>query len=88
MIHTITHSSIKGFVFHIAHKEIWCFHPVVVSYCADIPEAKDMASVLSGTKTNNTFHRCHVKRQDLASPRNAPTRLQSKTRKGLTRTKN
>lgn len=43
-------------------------HPVLASYCADIPEAKDLLSISHGVLTCRHCHRCLVKKEHLANP--------------------
>lgn len=49
-------------------------HPVIGSYCADIPEAHLVLSTRFGNKTARPCHRCYVSRDDVGQYSNATRR--------------
>ena len=55
-----------------------CF-PVLTSYCADFPEAKELAAIVAGAKTTRPCHRCYAHYKHLSRSSPAPLRRLYKT---------
>ena len=49
---------LQGFLFLDKEQNKRVFHPVISSYCCDLPEATDLASVKNGNNSNRNCHRC------------------------------
>lgn len=68
--------------FHIAaFSRTWVCHPMFMSYCCDIPEAKDMSAVRNSLNTNFPCHRCLVSNEDIKNLSSGYARLYSGTRR-------
>lgn len=61
----LTEVCMKGFLCTDSSGCSWNCHPTLLSFCADIPEAKDLTSILGGTKTCAPCHRCMVSCENL-----------------------
>lgn len=55
-----------------------CF-PIVVSYCCDIPEAKDVSAIRHGHGRYHPCVRCHITYEDMVRGRGSPSRVLSGT---------
>ena len=52
----------------------YCCFPLLISYCCDIPEAKDMTAVKHNLNTPSPCHNCLVSLDDILELRTAPRR--------------
>ena len=72
-------NALRGF---IVNDRLGCefkCHPVLTSICVDIPEGKDLSSILHGTKVNMPCFRCESFRDDLNLCTESPLRTISPT---------
>lgn len=71
---------VSTFGFELNQKNITLLcHPLLISYCCDIPEAKDMSAVRHNLNTNCPCHRCLTNLSSIQSFRKAKARLYKDT---------
>ena len=67
-------ASAEGFEIPFKNVILYCF-PTLVSYCCDIPEAKDITACRHNMNTNCPCHRCFVTLEDIQLLRHSMDRL-------------
>ena len=75
----ISDTSVNGFDIELCEGEGKKCFPLLVSYCCDIPEAKDMSAVKHNLSTSFPCHRCLVSLDDIKSLTMAEKRCFSET---------
>ena len=70
----VTESSEKGFIINMNQESHKVCFPMLISYCCDIPEGKDMGAVKHNLTTALPCHVCKVSLDDIISLRTAPRR--------------
>jgi len=60
MLSPLMEASTTGFPYTRSSKMTWYIFPHLMSYCCDIPEAKDMSAVRHNLSTMRPCHRCFI----------------------------
>ena len=71
---------VSGFPIHKATDICWTCFPFLVSFCCDIPEAKDIAAILHNLNTRCPCHRCLVTLECIQKLIRKPSRTMNLTK--------
>lgn len=74
ILHPLLEVSRTGFLLKKKPNLNWYCYPHLVSYCCDIPEAKDISAIRHNLVTNRPCHRCLVTLTGLRTGKKAPAR--------------
>ena len=78
-LRTLDESSSKGFRIHGQDGSVWNAFPTILSYCCDIPEAKNLSAVKHGLMVNKPCIRCMCTADLFCSPTTAVPRHRNDT---------
>ena len=73
--------ALKGYAFRASDSSLWNWFPLLVSYCCDIPEAKNVFAIRHGTRTIMPCVRCTSSPSNFHLWTSSPCRHRSHTSK-------